>query len=55
MPDTIELDPSLIAKRLSLTEIPVIDIAQYRVFLYRQSWRAGRAGRARVCAGQAVF
>jgi isopenicillin N synthase-like dioxygenase len=27
MPDTIELDPGLIAKRLSLTEIPVIDIA----------------------------
>jgi isopenicillin N synthase-like dioxygenase len=27
MPDTIELDPGLIAKRLSLTQIPVIDIA----------------------------
>jgi isopenicillin N synthase-like dioxygenase len=27
MMDTIELDPALVAKRLSLTEIPVIDIA----------------------------
>ncbi len=26
MPDTIELDPGLIAKRVSMTEIPVIDI-----------------------------
>ena len=29
MPDTIELDPGLIAKRLSLAEIPVIDIGPF--------------------------